>query len=68
MVIFKAGKSMLASYWCHVRKLRQSQIMPQINVLSSSEVRQTAVSQAGTLQSLTVHWKGKHSLAKVPVG
>lgn len=59
---------MLTSYWCHVQKLRQSQIMLQINVLSSSGVRQTAVSQEGTLQSLTVHWKGRYSLAKVPVG
>jgi len=42
--------------------------MPQINVSSSSEVRQTAVSEAGTLQSLTVRWKGRYSLAKVPVG
>lgn len=42
--------------------------MLQINVLSSSEVRQTAVSQVGTLQSLTVHWKGRYGLAKVPVG
>lgn len=42
--------------------------MLQINVLSSSGVRQTAVSQAGTLQSLTVHWKGRYSLAEVPVG
>lgn len=40
--------------------------MVQINVLVSSKVRQTAVSQGGTLQSLTVHWKACSGLSGFP--
>lgn len=40
--------------------------MLQINVSVSSKVRQTAVSQGGTLQSLTVHWKVCNGLNGFP--
>lgn len=40
--------------------------MLQINALVSSKVRQTAVSQGGTLQSLTVHWKVCNGLNGFP--
>lgn len=40
--------------------------MLQINVSVSSKVRQTAVSQGGTLQSLTVRWKVCNGLNGFP--
>lgn len=40
--------------------------MLQINVSVSSKVRQTAVSQGGALQSLTVPWKVCNGLSGFP--